>query len=112
MGLPIRIETRTGDTPSEKKARQRVKPPHILLTTPESLSLLLSHEDSVFMFAGLKRIIVDEIHAFANSKRGDLLALSIARLQKLSPDMQRVGLSATIADPDEYRAWLAPLWRY
>ena len=108
MGLPIRIETRTGDTPSEKKARQRVKPPHILLTTPESLSLLLSHEDSVLMFAGLKRIIVDEIHAFANSKRGDLLALSIARLQKLSPDLQRVGLSATIADPDEYRAWLAP----
>ena len=108
MGLPIRIETRTGDTPSEKKARQRVKPPHILLTTPESLSLLLSHEDSVHMFAGLKRIIVDEIHAFANSKRGDLLALSIARLQKLSPNLQRVGLSATISDPDEYCAWLAP----
>ena len=108
MGLPIRIETRTGDTPSEKKARQRVKPPHILLTTPESLSLLLSHEDSLLMFAGLKRIIIDEIHAFANSKRGDLLALSIARLQKLSPNLQRVGLSATISDPDEYRAWLAP----
>ena len=108
MGLPIRIETRTGDTPSEKKARQRVKPPHILLTTPESLSLLLTHEDSVLMFAGLKRIIIDEIHAFANSKRGDMLALSIARLQKLSPGLQRVGLSATIADPDAYRAWLAP----
>jgi ATP-dependent helicase Lhr and Lhr-like helicase len=108
MGLPIRIETRTGDTPSEKKARQRVKPPHILLTTPESLSLLLSHEDSVFMFAGLKRIIIDEIHAFANGKRGDLLALSIAHLQKLSPGLQRVGLSATISDPDAYRAWLAP----
>ena len=108
MGLPIRIETRTGDTPSEKKARQRVKPPHILLTTPESLSLLLSHEDSLMMFAGLKRIIIDEIHAFANSKRGDLLALSLARLQKLSPGLQRVGLSATISDPDEYRAWLAP----
>jgi ATP-dependent helicase Lhr and Lhr-like helicase len=108
MGLPIRIETRTGDTPSEKKARQRVKPPHILLTTPESLSLLLSHEDSLLLFAGLKRIIIDEIHAFANSKRGDLLALSIARLQKLSPKLQRVGLSATIADPDAYRAWLAP----
>jgi ATP-dependent helicase Lhr and Lhr-like helicase len=108
MGLPIRIETRTGDTSSDKKARQRAKPPHILLTTPESLSLLLSHEDSQHMFAGLRRIIVDEIHAFANSKRGDLLALSIARLQKLSPGLQRVGLSATIADPDAYRAWLAP----
>jgi ATP-dependent helicase Lhr and Lhr-like helicase len=108
IGLPIRIETRTGDTPSEKKARQRVKPPHILLTTPESLSLLLSHEDSLLLFSGLKRIIIDEIHAFANSKRGDLLALSIARLQKLSPGLQRVGLSATISDPEAYRAWLAP----
>jgi ATP-dependent helicase Lhr and Lhr-like helicase len=108
MGLPIRIETRTGDTSSEKKARQRVKPPHILLTTPESLSLLLSHEDSLLLFAGLKRVIIDEVHAFANSKRGDLLSLSLARLQKLSPQMQRVGLSATIADPDAYRAWLAP----
>ena len=55
MGLPIRAEARTGDTPSDRKARQRVKPPHILLTTPESLSLLLSHEDSVHMFSTLKR---------------------------------------------------------
>jgi ATP-dependent Lhr-like helicase len=108
MGLPIRIETRTGDTPSEKKARQRVRPPHILLTTPESLSLLLSHEDSLLLFANLKRVIIDEVHAFANSKRGDLLSLSLARLQKLAPQMQRVGLSATIADPDAYRVWLAP----
>ena len=61
MGLPIRVEARTGDTPSDRKARQRVKPPHILLTTPESLSLLLSHEDSVHMFATLKRVIVDEV---------------------------------------------------
>jgi ATP-dependent Lhr-like helicase len=108
MGLPIRIETRTGDTPSERKARQRVRPPHILLTTPESLSLLLSHEDSLLLFANLKRVIIDEVHAFANSKRGDLLSLSLVRLQKLSPQMQRVGLSATISDPDAYRAWLAP----
>ena len=108
MGLPIRVEARTGDTPSDRKARQRVKPPHILLTTPESLSLLLSHEDSVHMFATLKRVIVDEVHAFANGKRGDLLSLSLARLQTLAPDMQRVALSATVADPDDYRAWLAP----
>jgi len=69
---------------------------------------LLSHEDSLLLFAGLKRVIIDEVHAFANSKRGDLLSLSLARLQKLSPQMQRVGLSATISDPDAYRAWLAP----
>lgn len=108
MGLPIRVEARTGDTSSDRKARQRVKPPHILLTTPESLSLLLSHEDSVHMFATLKRVIVDEVHAFANGKRGDLLSLSLARLQTLAPALQRVALSATVADPDDYRAWLAP----
>lgn len=108
MGLPIRVETRTGDTPSERKARQRAKPPHILLTTPESLSLLLSHEDSLLLFANLKRVIVDEVHAFANSKRGDLLNLGLARLQVLAPQMQRVALSATVSDPDDYRAWLAP----
>ncbi len=108
MGLPIRIETRTGDTPSERKARQRARPPHILLTTPESLSLLLSYPESMAMFAGLRRIIVDEVHAFANGKRGDLLSLSLARLQSLAPEMQRVALSATVADADAYRAWLAP----
>ena len=108
MGLPIRIETRSGDTPSDRKARQRVKPPHILLTTPESLSLLLSHEDSFMMFAPLKRVIIDEVHAFANGKRGDLLSLALARLQQIAPNMQRVALSATVADADAYRAWLAP----
>ncbi len=108
MGADIRVETRTGDTPSDRKARQRTRPPHILLTTPESLSLLLSYPDSVTLFAGLKTIIVDEVHAFATGKRGDLLALALARLQRLSPGLRRVALSATVADPDGYRAWLAP----
>ncbi|MCT8001097.1 ligase-associated DNA damage response DEXH box helicase [Sphingomonas sanguinis] len=108
MGLDIRVETRTGDTSSDKKARQRVKPPQILLTTPESLSLLLSYPDAETMFAGLKTIVVDEVHAFATGKRGDLLSLCMARLQRLSPGLRRVALSATVADPDGYRAWLAP----
>ncbi|MCZ8323260.1 MAG: ligase-associated DNA damage response DEXH box helicase [Novosphingobium sp.] len=108
LGLPIRIETRSGDTPSDRKARQRSRPPHILLTTPESLSLLLSYPESMTLFAGLKRIVVDEVHAFASSKRGDLLALSLARLQALAPQLQRVALSATLAEPDAYRRWLAP----
>ncbi|APX65045.1 DNA ligase-associated DEXH box helicase [Sphingomonas sp. LK11] len=108
MDLDIRVETRTGDTSSDKKARQRVKPPQILLTTPESLSLLLSYPDAATMFAGLKTIVVDEVHAFATGKRGDLLSLCMARLQRLSPDLRRVALSATVADPDGYRAWLAP----
>ncbi|MGE4321477.1 MAG: ligase-associated DNA damage response DEXH box helicase [Sphingobium sp.] len=108
MGLPIRVETRTGDTPSDRKARQRARPPHILLTTPESLSLLLSYPDAAMLFAGLRTIIVDEVHAFATQKRGDLLALSMARLQAINPALRRVALSATVADVDAYRAWLAP----
>ncbi|WP_312489892.1 ligase-associated DNA damage response DEXH box helicase [Sphingomonas sp.] len=108
MGFDIRVETRTGDTSSDKKARQRVKPPQILLTTPESLSLLLSYPDAETMFASLKTIVVDEVHAFATGKRGDLLSLCMARLQRIAPAMRRVALSATVADPDGYRAWLAP----
>jgi ATP-dependent Lhr-like helicase len=108
MDLAIRVETRTGDTPSDRKARQRVRPPQILLTTPESLSLLLSHEDSVLLFQGLRTVVVDEIHAFATGKRGDLLALSLARLQAIAPALRRVGLSATVADPEAYQGWLAP----
>ena len=108
MGLPIRVETRTGDTPSDRKARQRVKPPQVLLTTPESLSLLLSYPDAALMFEKLRTIVVDELHGFAKEKRGDLLSLSMARLEKLAPGLRRVGLSATISDPDAYRSWLAP----
>jgi ATP-dependent Lhr-like helicase len=108
MGLPIRIETRSGDTPSDRKKRQRSRPPHILLTTPESLSLLLSYPDSLELFKGLKRVVVDEVHAFATGKRGDLLALALSRLQAIAPDMQRAALSATVAQPEAFRAWLAP----
>ena len=108
MGLPIRVETRTGDTPSDRKARQRARPPQILLTTPESLSLLLSYTDSFLMFAQLRTVIIDEVHAFATQKRGDLLNLSLARLQRINPGLRRVALSATVADVDAYRAWLAP----
>ena len=108
MGLSLRVETRTGDTPSDRKARQRVRPPQILLTTPESLSLLLSYPDATLIFANLRTIVVDEVHAFATGKRGDLLSLCMARLQLLSPGLRRVALSATVADADGYRAWLAP----
>jgi ATP-dependent helicase Lhr and Lhr-like helicase len=108
MGLPIRVETRSGDTSSDAKARQRSRPPHILLTTPESLSLLLSWPDSFTLFARLKTVVIDEVHAFATGKRGDLLSLSLARLQVINPALRRAALSATIADPDAYRRWLAP----
>lgn len=99
IGLPIRIEDRTGDTSQTAKKRQRADPPHILLTTPESLALLTSYEDAPRMFAGLQRVIVDEIHALSESKRGDQLMLALSRLQALCPGLRRVGLSATVEDP-------------
>jgi len=109
MGLALRVEARTGDTSSDRKARQRSDPPHVLLTTPESLSLLLSYPESAAMFAGLRTVVVDEIHALAASKRGDLLALSLARLQALAPGMRRIGLSATLSDVAGFQRWLAPM---
>ena len=107
MNLPIRIEDRTGDTSYTQKRRQRADPPHILLTTPESLALLTSYEDAPRIFAGLQRVIVDEIHALAESKRGDQLMLAISRLQTLAPGLRRVGLSATVEDPAAMAAQLA-----
>ncbi len=106
LGLPIRSETRTGDTPAHKRQRQREQPPQMLMTTPESLALLLSYPEAAAMFAGLGAIIIDELHALAGSKRGDLLALGLARLRRLAPDCRRVGLSATVAWPDDLAAWL------
>jgi ATP-dependent Lhr-like helicase len=106
-GLPIRVEDRTGDTPSSRKRRQRADPPHILLTTPESLALLTSYEDAARTFAGLSRVIVDEAHALAESKRGDQLMLALARLQRLCPGLRRVGLSATVEDPPALARFLA-----
>uniref|UniRef100_UPI0035640014 ligase-associated DNA damage response DEXH box helicase n=1 Tax=Sandarakinorhabdus sp. TaxID=1916663 RepID=UPI0035640014 len=108
MGLDISVETRTGDTPAARKARQKERPPHILLTTPESLANLLSNPEGPAMMAGVKRVIIDEIHAFGTTKRGDQLSLCLARLQRIAPGMRRVGLSATIADPESWAGWLAP----
>ena len=103
MALPIRIDDRTGDTPQSRKKRQRADPPHILLTTPESLALLTSYEDAHRMFAGLQRVIVDEIHALSESKRGDQMMLALSRLESLcrenATSLRRVGLSATVEDP-------------
>ncbi|MCL7463702.1 ligase-associated DNA damage response DEXH box helicase [Phaeovulum sp. NW3] len=108
MGLPIRVEDRTGDTGTTQRRRQRADPPQILLTTPESLALLLSYEDAPRLFAGLARVIVDEIHALGESRRGDQLMLCLARLQSLAPGLRRVGLSATVEDPEALGRFLAP----
>ena len=107
MDLPIRVEDRTGDTSYTKRQRQRADPPHILLTTPESLALLLSYEDAPRIFAGLSRVVVDEIHALAATKRGDQLMLCLSRLSTLCPGLRRVGLSATVEDPAAIARFLA-----
>ncbi|MFC0010698.1 ligase-associated DNA damage response DEXH box helicase [Devosia nitrariae] len=107
MGLKMRVETRTGDTPAARRQRQRFDPPSILLTTPEQIALLLSHPDAVQLFGSLKRIVLDELHALVTSKRGELLSLAIARIAVLAPQMRITALSATVARPDLLREWIA-----
>ena len=107
MGLDIRLETRTGDTSAARRARQFERPPDILLTTPEQLALLIAHRDSHMLFKGLRRIVLDEVHSLVTSKRGDLLALGLARVRKLAPEASAVGLSATVREPDQLRRYLA-----
>ena len=108
MGLPIRLETRTGDTPVSKRQRQRRDPPDILLTTPEQLALLLASADAPYLFGSLRRVILDELHSLVTSKRGDLLSLGLARLFRIAPQLTSVGLSATVAEPDDLCRYLVP----
>ncbi|OPF97533.1 ligase-associated DNA damage response DEXH box helicase [Rhodopseudomonas palustris] len=108
MKLPIRVETRTGDTPVSRRTRQRKYPPDILLTTPEQLALLLASDDAPYLFGTLRRIVLDELHALVTSKRGDLLSLGLARLWRIAPQLRAIGLSATVADPDELARFLVP----
>ncbi|CAO4192903.1 ligase-associated DNA damage response DEXH box helicase [Methylorubrum extorquens] len=106
MDLPVTVETRTGDTPAHKRARQIQCPPDILLTTPEQLSLLLAHREAEAFFAGLKTIVLDELHALVTSKRGDLLSLALARVRRLAPEARAIGLSATVREPEELQKYL------
>ena len=107
MGIDIAIETRTGDTPQAKRNRQRQKPPHILLTTPESLELMLAWPEAEQIFGNLKSVVIDEIHALSGTKRGDLLSLSLARLRSMTTKLRMCGLSATVANPDIFAGLLA-----
>src|SRR6185503_3902889 len=107
MGLPVVAESRTGDTGISRRQRQRVKPPDILLTTPEQLALLCAWEGARLYFEHLQCVVLDEIHTLHSSKRGDLLALDLARLSQFAPRMRRVGLSATVDDPEVIKRWMA-----
>ncbi|PZO51095.1 MAG: DNA ligase-associated DEXH box helicase [Alphaproteobacteria bacterium] len=106
MQLGVRLETRTGDTPPHKRQRQRAHPPDILLTTPEQLCLLIASEHARVFFEDLQAVVIDEIHAIAPTKRGDLLALALARLRRWAPAHRRIGLSATVADEEGLVRWL------
>src|SRR5206468_3350616 len=106
MGLPIVAESRTGDTGVSRRQRQKLKPPDILLTTPEQLALLCAWEGARLLFESLRCVILDEIHTLHASKRGDLLALGLARLQQFAPRLRRVGLSATVDDPEVIKRWM------
>ncbi len=108
MNLPISVETRTGDTPQNRRQRQKLKPPDLLMTTPEQLALLLAMPDAERFFADLQFVIFDELHSLVTNKRGHLLSLGLARLWKLRPDLQTIGLSATVSNPLELQQWLVP----
>jgi ATP-dependent Lhr-like helicase len=108
MGLSVKLETRTGDTPASKRQRQRRYPPDILLTTPEQLALLLASAVAPYLFGTLRRVVLDELHSLVTSKRGDLLSLGLARLFALAPQLTTVGLSATVAEPDDLCRFLVP----
>jgi ATP-dependent Lhr-like helicase len=110
---PIRTAVRTGDTTPVQRQRMLRKPPHVLVTTPESLFILLTAERSRRLFAGVSCVIVDEIHAMAGNKRGSHLALTLARLDDLiaregGRRPQRIGLSATVRPLDEVARFLSP----
>ncbi|MFY0638281.1 ligase-associated DNA damage response DEXH box helicase [Maricaulis maris] len=106
MGLDLRIETRTGDTSTSKRQRQRAHPPDILLTTPEQLALFCATANAEAFFRDLRRIIIDEAHAIAPQKRGDLLSLDLATIRQWAPQATRAGLSATVADEGGLARWL------
>jgi ATP-dependent Lhr-like helicase len=94
--VEIRAAVRTGDTPAQERARMRRQPPHILVTTPESLYILLTAESGRQMLSTVRTVIVDELHAVAATKRGAHLALSLERLESLCPRPPlRIGISAT-----------------
>ena len=103
----IRVAVRTGDTPASARARMLRKSPHILITTPESLNIMLTSLRGRGMFSGTRAVIVDEIHAIAGTKRGAHLALTLERLEELvTRSPQRIGLSATQRPLDEVARFL------
>jgi ATP-dependent Lhr-like helicase len=107
----VRVLVRTGDTPPHQRAAMLRKPPHLLVTTPESLYILLTSPRGREMLASVKTVIVDEIHALARDKRGSHLSLSLERLEALAGPFQRIGLSATQKPLSEVARFLVGVGR-
>jgi len=103
---PLRVESRTGDTPQSARRRMQRSPPEILITTPETLNILLTSKGGRRMLTGLRSVILDEIHAVADSKRGIHLITAIERLALLSGEIQRVALSATVRPLERVASWV------
>jgi len=101
LGLEVAVETRTGDTSSSVRRRQRSSLPNVLLTTPESLSLLLTYANARPLFSGVQTVVVDEWHELIDSKRGTQVELALARLRRWRPDLQTWALSATLGNVDQ-----------
>ena len=104
--IDFRIAVRTGDTPAHERSKQLRKPPHILITTPESFAILLNSPRFIERMKDIKWVVVDEIHSLAENKRGVHLSLSLERLQAYNPNVCRIGLSATIAPLEEIAKFL------
>ncbi len=103
VGLPWTLETRTGDTPERVRAQQRKRLPTVLVTTPESLALLLSRDDAGEIFQNLRAVVVDEWHELMGTKRGVLTELALARLRAWRPSLRTWGVSATLGNLDDAR---------
>ena len=109
MGLGVTVETRTGDTPTARRQRQRHAPPRYSADhNPSNWRCCWPIRRGARLFENLKTVVLDELHALFNSKRGDLLALGLARLSRLAPGHRRIGLSATVADPKPLQRYLMP----
>jgi ATP-dependent Lhr-like helicase len=102
----VRVLTRSGDTPAEERARMARRPPEILITTPESLNILLTSRSGRTMLSGLATVILDEIHAVVGSKRGAHLITAVERLVRLSGEFQRIALSATVRPLERVAEWV------